>query len=88
MIAGETRPPDFPEQARVTGAATPERDVEIWQDGGLHRVPLYLREKLQHGHQFAGPAIIAQEDTTVCIPSGFSAAVDRLGNLQLTAAAS
>ena len=67
------------------GLATPERDVEIWQDGGLHRVPLYLRENLQHGHRFSGPAIIAQEDTTVCIPAGFEASVDRLGNLHLTA---
>ena len=87
VIAGETRPPDFPEQPRATGAAAPERDVEVWQDGGLHRVPLYLRETLQHGHRFAGPAIIAQEDTTVCIPAGFEATVDRLGNLHLTGAA-
>lgn len=61
--------------------------MEVWQDGVSHTVPLYLREKLQHGHQLSGPAIVAQEDTTVCIPAGFEATVDRLGNLHLTATA-
>ena len=85
VIAGATQPPDFPEQARVISDPAPERTVEVWQDGRMHDMPLYLRATLQHGHRFVGPAIIAQEDTTVCIPSGFAAMVDRLGNLQLTA---
>ena len=87
VIAGATTPPHFPEDAWVGGVASKERDVEVWQDGALQSVPLYLRDKLHHGQTLFGPAIIAQEDTTVCIPAGFKGAVDALGNLYLTGAA-
>jgi N-methylhydantoinase A len=87
VIAGATAPPDFPRETRVEGVPSKERDVEVWQDGALQSVPLYLRDSLHHGHRLAGPAIIAQEDTTVCIPQGFDGAVDALGNLHLTAVA-
>ncbi len=83
VIAGATIPPDFPTEPLVTGAPGKERDVEVWQDGALRAVPLYLRDNLHHGHRLSGPAIIAQEDTTVCIPAGFEGAVDALGNLHL-----
>jgi N-methylhydantoinase A len=55
----------------------------VWLDGGLRRIPLYLRQALQRGHRIAGPAVIVQEDTTVCIPGGFAGHVDRHLNLQL-----
>ena len=31
----------------------------------------------------AGPAVIAQDDTTICIPAGFAGTVDAHGNLHL-----
>jgi N-methylhydantoinase A len=87
VIAGATTPPDFPREPPVTGAPVGEREVEVWQDGALRSVPLYLRNNLHHGHRLSGPAIVAQEDTTVCIPAGFEGAVDALGNLHLTGVA-
>ena len=42
---------------------------------------VYDRKTLTWGHEFQGPAIIDQYDTTVFIPEGFSARVDRLGNI-------
>jgi N-methylhydantoinase A len=87
VIAGATTPPNFPTELRVDGAPQAERTVDVWQDGALQSVPLYLRDELHHGHRLSGPAIIAQEDTTVCIPAGFEGAVDALGNLHLTGAA-
>ena len=87
VIAGATAVPDFPSEPLVVGAPGKERDVEVWQDGALRAVPLYLRDNLHHGHHLSGPAIIAQEDTTVCIPEGFEGAVDALGNLHLTGVA-
>ena len=49
--------------------------------GDLFRLAVYDRKTLTWGHEFQGPAIIDQYDTTVFIPEGFSARVDRLGNI-------
>jgi len=84
VIAGTTARPTLMEAEPALGEAVPEREVEIWLDGALRRVPLYLRAALQHGHRIVGPTIIVQEDTTVCIPGGFAGHVDRHLNLQLT----
>jgi N-methylhydantoinase A len=85
VIAGTTAPPTLIAAEQASGEAMPEREVEIWLDGALRRVPLHLRAALQHGHRIIGPCIIVQEDTTVCIPGGFAGHVDRHLNLQLTA---
>ena len=58
-----------PEPRWPTTRRRPEREVEVWLDGALRRVPLYLRASLRHGHAIAGPAVVVQEDTTVCIPA-------------------
>ena len=85
VIAGATRPPMFEEQPEVAGAPEAVESVEVWHEDAAQATPLYLREALQHGHRFDGPAIVAQEDTTVCIPQGFAARVDAHGNLHLLA---
>jgi len=46
-------------------------------------VPLYARSTLLAGQRFAGPAVIAQDDCTTCIPDGFDVRVDAYGNLLL-----
>ena len=48
---------------------------------------LYDREKLHPGHQFQGPAIVFQYDTTLVISPGWETAVDSYQNLILTIAA-
>jgi N-methylhydantoinase A len=83
VIAGATLPPKFPTLPRAETPPIPLRQVEVWHDGASHTMPLYLREALLHGHRLAGPAIVAQEDTTICIPAGFAGEVDSLGNLHL-----
>lgn len=85
VIAGATEPPDFAVQHRVEGRPEPERMVDVWHDGAMRSMPLFLREKLLHGHEFSGPAVVVQEDSTVCIPGGYAATVDTHGNLHLTA---
>jgi N-methylhydantoinase A len=85
VIAGATEPPVFIEQAAVAGAPLFERLVDVWHDGASCPMPLYIRENLVHGHRFQGPAVVAQEDTTVCIPAGYGASVDAHGNLHLQA---
>ncbi len=84
VISAATTPPKFVEMKPAVGAPRPDAQVEAWCDGALHLMPLYRREALGNGHRFAGPAVVVQEDTTVCVPPGMSGAVDRLGNLHLT----
>jgi len=85
VVAGSVPVPRFPEQARVTGTPEILREVEVWLDGRAHSAPLYVRSALRHGHRFAGPCIVLQDDTTSCIPPGMTGEVDRFGNLRLTA---
>ena len=60
--------------------------LRVFFDGGWHAVPLYRRAGLGSGHRFAGPCVIAQDDTTSCVPPGFDAVVDATGNIILEAA--
>ncbi|MCA9954573.1 MAG: hypothetical protein KC434_07630, partial [Anaerolineales bacterium] len=45
---------------------------------------LYDRDMLHPGHQFSGPAIVFQYDTTIVIPPEWETAVDPFHNLILT----
>lgn len=83
VIAGAVPAPHFPEQDRVSGTPAPVGEVTVFLDGTHHRAPLYRRDALRHGHRIAGPCIVAQEDTTSCIPPGLAGEVDRFGNLRL-----
>ena len=83
VIAGPTVPPEFVAQERCVGEPRAETRVEVWYDGAASRWPLYRREALRYGHRLTGPAIIAQDDTTTCIPQGFAGSVDAYGNLHL-----
>jgi N-methylhydantoinase A len=83
VIAGATTRPRFVEQTRADGEPQSEKLIEVRYDGAVGHWPLYRRDALRHGHRLAGPAVIAQDDTTICIPEGFAGAVDAHGNLQL-----
>ena len=56
----------------------------VWFDQQPWTTPLYERAKLRSGHQWQGPAIIFQYDTTTVIPPNWQATVDPYGNLILT----
>lgn len=70
-------PPEPPQPAQM---------LRVFYDGGWHEIPLYRRGDLAAGHCFASPCVVAQDDTTSCIPPGFSAIVDATGNIILEAA--
>ncbi len=74
----------FPEQAEVEDEARPERQIEVHTGGARRTVGLYRRAHFVPGSRFSGPAVVAQEDTTVAIPAGTTARVDRHLNLHLT----
>ncbi|MCJ2073365.1 hydantoinase/oxoprolinase family protein [Methylobacterium sp. J-030] len=60
-------------------AATVERD--IFHDGRGQTARFIPRAAIGLGQNIAGPAVITQYDTTTFVPSGYTARVDRFGNL-------
>jgi N-methylhydantoinase A len=64
-----------------------ERDLRVFFDGAWHEVPLYRRAELRAGHRFAGPCVVAADDSTACVPPGYAARVDAAGNIVLQASA-
>jgi len=84
VIAGETPKPQLRRIAEATGQPAPQAMVQAFLEGAWQPVPLYARDALRAGHAFPGPAIVAQPDSTTCIPAGFAVAVDGFGNLIIT----
>jgi N-methylhydantoinase A/oxoprolinase/acetone carboxylase beta subunit len=50
-------------------------------------VPVYHRSSLKPGQTLQGPAVIAEDETTTIVTSGFIAALDPSGAIRLTAKA-
>jgi len=83
VIAGAAPKPRFRPLEPAEGEAQPEQVLRAFFDGAWHEVPLYDRAGFRAGHRFAGPCVVAQEDSTACIPPGFAATVDETGNIIL-----
>jgi N-methylhydantoinase A len=60
----------------------------VYYGGTTHDAGLFDRAKLEPGATIAGPAIVAQSDTTTCVLPGFTGLVDGYGNLILNDGAS
>ena len=84
VVAGEIDKPALKELDIGSGPATPEHEIEVWFGGARRTAPLFERDKLLAGQTLSGPAVIAQSDTTSCIPDGFEGVVDAGGNIVLT----
>lgn len=84
VVTGATPRPELaPASEAIDEAAIPARSIKVWLDGAEREVALFHREALRCGQHFSGPAVVAQEDTTICIPAGFEAEVDAFLNLHL-----
>ena len=53
----------------------------VWFEGRPAQAQVYERASLGGGDRVIGPAIVEQADTTVLVPAGDAATVDRFGNL-------
>ncbi|HKZ04689.1 MAG TPA: hydantoinase/oxoprolinase family protein [Methylomirabilota bacterium] len=71
------------EAPAATGPATPRTTRLLWLDGRRTTARIYERAGLGRGMLLAGPAVVEQPDTTVLIPEGHVAEVDRFANLLL-----
>ena len=58
----------------------------VWFTEGWRETPIYRRESLPRGVEFAGPAIVEQLDATTVIEPRDRVTVDRVGNLIITIA--
>ncbi|MFN3973764.1 MAG: hydantoinase/oxoprolinase family protein [Dehalococcoidia bacterium] len=78
---------DKPHQEARYAEATPAPEGAILDrrpvafEGQWLETPLFVRERLQPGHTFAGPAVVLQMDATTVVPPGWKARVDGYGNL-------
>jgi len=52
--------------------------------GKNREAPIYEREALCHGHEFAGPAIITEYSATSLVPANWRARVDAYGQIHLS----
>lgn len=84
VVAGEIEKPALKDLAKGSGPAQPVREIEVRLGGETRTAPLYERNRLLAGQTLEGPAVIAQSDTTSCIPGGFMGEVDPRGNVVLT----
>ena len=81
-----TTPPQISPQPRTASPADEAciGEKEVWFNQRPHTTQLYSRDQLRPGHEFKGPAIVFQYDTTTVIPPTWKTAVDPYGNLILT----
>ena len=83
VALGRTNKPGFTREAERKRRTEPERRIPVYAGGRHREVPLFLRRRLQPGDRIEGPAVVAQEDTTVCVAAGFAGRVDGYRNLLL-----
>ena len=84
IAQGRTPKPRFTPEAETPAAAEPAGRLAIHSGGRIVEAALYRRDALLPGHAFAGPAIVSQNDTTVCVTEDFHAFVDGFGHLILS----
>ncbi len=83
VIIGNSPKPEFKPRPHVGGVAKPHRLIDVYLDGMQTRVPLFMRAELKPGQTLDGPAVIAQPDTTTCVPAGFTGSIDAYGHIIL-----
>ncbi|MBO0904131.1 hydantoinase/oxoprolinase family protein [Jiella sonneratiae] len=83
VAIGESEPVVFPSSPSRKETPRPAKMIEVFLDGAHRTVPLYRREDLVAGSHFDGPAVVAQEDTTLAVPAWLTAHVDEVLNIHL-----
>ncbi|WP_102224585.1 hydantoinase/oxoprolinase family protein [Acidimangrovimonas sediminis] len=67
--------------AEAASAVSGSREVWYPETGAFTDSPIYDRERLSPGMEFAGPALVEQMDTTTLVPPGVQVRVDPFENL-------
>ena len=56
-------------------------ETTIWVDGGDRTATVYDRGRLRAGHRVAGPAVVAEMDSTTLVLPGHAGEIDGWGNI-------
>lgn len=87
---GRTPKPTLPEAPRAApdpGAARKgSRAIWLPDTDSFQEVPVYDGERMVHGHELAGPAVIETSTTTLIVPNDFTLACDPWSNFLLSPA--
>ena len=83
VAVGPTPRPEFTPEAEQEAQPEAEGRISVYAGGRHREVALFLRPRLRPGDRIAGPAVVAQEDTTLCVSAGFTGRVDGYRNLLL-----
>jgi N-methylhydantoinase A/acetophenone carboxylase len=78
------RPVSGARGADLDAARTGYREARFDVEDGWVQTPVYEMERLAPGDQFAGPALIDSDDTTVVVSPGWTCAVDERSGIVLT----
>lgn len=70
-------------EKRKTKRAASTHQSEVWFEGKPVATSIYERDDLLPGFRFAGPAVVAQMDSTTAVPLGWRCEVDEMNNLLL-----
>ncbi|WP_369790680.1 hydantoinase/oxoprolinase family protein [Rouxiella sp. WC2420] len=84
VITSPTARPDLQKLAHSDAPVVAQSVVSAWVDGARRDVMVVRRDQLRAGQRFNGPAIIAQDDCTTCVPTAMQVNVDSFGNLIIT----
>ncbi len=81
QVSTEAKQPEMQGKAGSAPAPQPvgRRPVFDGRSGKTADVPVYRREKLPPGSVFAGPAIVAEDETSTYISASFAAHIDASG---------
>jgi N-methylhydantoinase A len=67
----------------AAAAAVSARAVRFPDRPGFDEVPVFAWDGLDAGAQLDGPGLVVGSDTTVVVPPGVHAAIDRARNVRL-----
>ena len=85
---GITDKPALRRQPRTTSAPRAalkgKRPIYLPGRTASSQVPVYDGERLLHGHQFNGPALIESPNTSILVPPRWAAQIDALGSCVLS----
>ena len=82
-VTGPVPKPDWSTNETATAPPEPHTTRPAWFNGAMQDTPVYRRATLLPGHTIPAPAIIEEPSSTVVIPPGWEASVDRLLSLVL-----
>lgn len=84
-VSAARQPPEIrlPFAPGPAHAAVPAGHVALGIGTRSGMAALYHKASLKPGAAFTGPAIVTQDDTTIFVPEGWTAALDGFGNLML-----